>query len=68
MSSSLSRFVTKNDISYAISDLQKTNLVYELPCNKGGRDHLKCSYVGVSETTSSGRLTMHEASGALKTH
>ena len=50
-SSSISSLITKNDQSPPISDLQKTNLVYEFVCNKGWCEHLKCSNVGVTETT-----------------
>ena len=48
--------------------LQKTNLVYEYTCKYGECEHLNSSYIGLTTTTLSRRLTMHLQSGAIKQH
>ena len=58
----------KNDQSPPCDDLQKTNLVYEFTCPEDGCEHLRNSYIGVTQTSLSRRLTMHKASGAPKMH
>ena len=60
--------LTKNDQSPSPSDLQKTNLVYEYTCKIGDCERLQSSYIGVTQTTLSRRLTMHKGSGAIKDH
>ena len=58
----------KNDQSPPLDDLQRTNLVYEFKCKQGDCEHLNISYIGVTRTTLSRRLTMHKSSGAPKDH
>ena len=66
--SSISSIVTKNYQFSPIIDFQKTNLVHKFVCNKGWCERLKYLYVGVTKTTLSTKVTMHQASGAPKTH
>ena len=60
--------LTKNDQSPSPSDLQKSNLFYECICKIGDCESLLSSYIGVTQTTLSGRLTIHKGSGAIKDH
>ena len=49
--------------------LQQTNLIYEYKCTKDECEHLpEVSYVGLTTTTLSRRITMHLGSGAPKSH
>ena len=49
--------------------LQQTNLIYEYKCTKDDCEHLpQVSYVGLTTTTLSRRITMHLGSGAPKSH
>ena len=67
-SSLTTSLVMKNDQSPPTSDLQKTNLVYEYICDIGDCERLQNSYIGVTRTTLSRRLTMHKGNGAPKDH
>ena len=62
--------VSKNNQSPPPSDLQKTNVVYEFKCQTGECEHLNNSYIGVTTTSLSRRLTMHKGpgGGAPKSH
>ena len=49
--------------------LQQTNLIYEYKCIQDECEHLpEVSYVGLTTTTLSRRITMHLGSGAPKSH
>ena len=49
--------------------IQQTNLIYEYKCVQDDCDHLpEASYVGLTTTTLSRRLTMHLSSGGPKNH
>ena len=49
--------------------LQQTNLIYEYKCTQGDCEHLpNASYVGLTTTTLSRRLTMHLQNGGPKKH
>ena len=58
----------KNYQSSSPSELQKTSLIYEYLCKTGDCERLQSSYIGVTQTTLSRRLTMHKGSGAIKDH
>ena len=61
--------VSVNNMSPALSDLKKNNLVYEFNCTVGECEHReKSSYIGETTTSLSRRLTCHLASGAIKQH
>ena len=63
-----SKLIIKNNSSPSIAPLQKTNVVYLFKCNSN-----KNTYIGVTTTTLSRRLTMHLTDNSsiaqhLKTH
>ena len=64
--SSISSLLTKNDQSPRPNDLQKSNLIYEFTCPIGDWERLRNSYVGLTTTSLSRRLTMHKSDGAPK--
>ena len=67
-SAKIPAIVTKNDQSPPVATLQQSDLVYEYTCNRDGCERLPCSYIGVTTTTLSRRLTMHLQHGAIKLH
>ena len=48
--------------------LKRTNVVYEYKCNMGDCEHLPSSYIGMTTTTLSSRLTMHLQKGGPADH
>ena len=61
--------VMKNNQAPSPPELKQTNLVYEYQCKLGECEHLtQNSYVGLTTTSLSRRLTMHVGSGAPKSH
>ena len=48
--------------------LQRSHVVYEYKCNIGECEHLNSSYIGMTATTLSRRLTLHLQSGAPRDH
>lgn len=67
-SHTIASLVSKNNQSPKPSALKQTNVVYEYSCNHGDCELQKHSYIGMTTTTLSRRLTMHLASGGPKTH
>ena len=57
-----------NNQSSKPTTLKHTNLVYEFKCNLGECELLSSSYIGLTTTILSRRLTMHLAGGAIKSH
>ena len=47
---------------------KRTNVVYEYKCNMGDCEHLPSSYIGMTTTTLSRRLTMHLQKGGPADH
>ena len=61
--------IMKNNQAPPTPELQQTNLVYEYQCKLGDCEHLtQNSYVGLTTTSLSRRITMHLRSGAPKSH
>ena len=61
--------VMRNNQAPPSPALQQTNLIYEYKCTKDDCEHLpEVSYVGLTTTTLSRRITMHLGSGAPKSH
>ena len=59
----------RNNQAPAFPLLQQTNLIYEYKCVQDECEHLpEVSYVGLTTTTLSRRITMHLGSGAPKSH
>lgn len=68
-SQTVTSLVMRNNQAPPIPQLQQTNLIYEFKCTQGDCEHLpNASYVGLTTTTLSRRLTMHLQSGAPKDH
>ena len=60
--------VTKNNQFPLTTTLKQTNFIYEYKCNKGDCELLNSSYIGMTTTTLSRRLTMHLSQGGPKNH
>ena len=60
--------VTKNNQSPPLPALKRTNLVCEYTCKDDGCERQHNSYIGMTSTTLSRRLTMHKQSGSIKNH
>ena len=59
----------KNNQSPPLPLMQQTNVVYEYKCNQDDCAHLpQNSYVGLTTTSLSRRITMHLRNGAPKLH
>ena len=59
----------RNNQNTPASKFQQCNLVYEYKCKKDGCEHLpNRSYIGLTTTTLSRRLTMHLGNGGPKKH
>ena len=59
----------KNNQAPSLPEMQQTNLVYEYQCKLGDCEHLtQNSYIGLTTTSLSRRITMHLDSGAPKFH
>ena len=67
-SGTTSSLIMKNYQSSLVDDHQESNLVHEYKCNLGDCEHLNNSYIGVTRTTISRRLTKHKSNGAPKDH
>ena len=67
-SSATASLISKNNQSPPPPSLQRTNLIYEYKCNIDECGRQPSSYVGMTTTTLSRRLTMHLQSGAPKKH
>ena len=66
--STTASLLSKNNQSPPPPSLQRTNLIYEYNCNIDECERQTNSYVGMTTTTLSRRLTMHLQSGAPKKH
>ena len=60
--------VMKNNLSDNTSDMNRTGVVYQYTCPIGDCKLRKISYVGMTTTTLSRRLTSHLQTGSPKTH
>ena len=58
----------KNNQTPKPPPLQQTNLIYEYKCPIGECEHQTSSYIGLTCTTLSRRLTMHLQQGGPKHH
>ena len=67
-STTITNLVLKNNSSPPPPALKQTNLIYEYSCPIGDCELRKHSYIGLTTTTLSRRLTMHLSSGAPKSH
>ncbi|XP_050699344.1 uncharacterized protein LOC126986892 [Eriocheir sinensis] len=63
-----SHLLLKNTPSKEIESLQKSHVIYRFTCNQGNCEVLSSTYVGMTTTRLSRRLTFHLASGAPKKH
>ena len=66
--SRVSALITKNNQSPPLPVLKRTNLVYEYTCKDGGCERQHKSYIGMTSTTLSRRLTMHKQNGSIRNH
>ena len=59
----------KNNLGNKVRELARTNVIYDIRCQKGECDHLpprKSSYSGFTTCTMSRRLTFHLRDGAVQ--
>ena len=57
-----------NPAAAGLPQVKRTNVVYEFKCTDGDCEFRHSSYIGVTTTTLSRRLTMHLGSGGPKAH
>ena len=67
-SSTITSLITKNNQGPPTPTLKKTNVIYQYQCPHGDCEHHPSTYIGLTTTTLSRRLTMHLASGGPKQH
>ena len=67
-SPTVTSLITKNNTAPRPPPLKQTNVIYEYTCNRGECEPRNRSYIGMTTTTLSRRLTMHLVSGGPKTH
>ena len=63
--------VMKNNLGNKVRELAKTNVIYDINCQKGGCEHLprrNSRYSGLTTCTLSRRLTFHLQDGAVQRH
>ena len=60
--------VSRNNQNAKLPPLKQTNVVYRYNCNIGECELQQHSYIGMTTTTLSRRLTMHLASGGPRNH
>ena len=61
-------FILKNSPTSDVPELQRSHLVYEYTCTTGNCAALPSTYIGMTTTKLSRRLTLHLANGAPKKH
>ena len=64
----VSNLVMKNNLAKDHSLLKKTNVVYQYTCPEEGCKLPTVSYIGVTTTSVSRRLTMHARDGSILKH
>ena len=67
-SSRTSNLIMKNSPNCDVDDLRKTNVVYKYKCNQGDCQLLNSTYIGMTRTRLTRRLTCHLTNGAPKRH
>ena len=63
-----SNLILKNNPASQPPELQRSHLVYEYTCKQGNCEALPSSYIGMTTTKLSRRLTLHLNDGAPKKH
>ena len=61
----------KNNLGKKVRELARTNVIYDIDCQKGDYEHLpqrNRSYSGLTTCTMSRRLTFHLQDGAVQRH
>ena len=67
-SNTIKNLVSRKNLTPKQPELKRTNVIYEYKCNVEDCELRSCSYIGMTTTTLSRRLTMHLANGGPKTH
>ena len=62
----ISNLIIKNDQTNSSDKLKSTNVVYKFNISEGSTPQLNHTYIGMTTTTLSRRLTMHLQDGAIK--
>ena len=63
-----SNLIMKNNLTEVRNDISRTGVVYQYTCPIGNCQFRNTSYIGMTTTTLSRRLTNHLQSGTPKTH
>ena len=63
-----SQLLLRNSPQAKTEELQKSHVVYRFTCNKGNCEVLPSTYIGMTTTRLSRRLTFHLTSGAPRKH
>ena len=67
-SNTITSLITKNNQGPPTPNLKKTSVIHQYQCPHGDCEHHPSTYIGLTTTTLSGRLTIHLASGGPKQH
>ena len=65
-SHTIANLISKNNQSCKPNNLKQTNMIYKYACNIGDCDLQNSTYIGMTTTTLSRRITMHLAAGGAK--
>ena len=63
-----SHLLLRNNTAPEAEKTQKSHVVYRFTCNRGNCEVLPSTYIGMTTTTLSRRLTFHLSNGAIKQH
>ena len=63
-----SNLLLRNNTAPEAEKMQKSHVVYQFTCTRGNCEVLPSTYIGMTTTTLSRRLTFHLSSGAIKQH
>ena len=64
----MTSLITKDNQGIPTPNLKKTNVIYQYQCPHGDCEYHPSTYIRLTTTTLSRRLTMHLASGGPKQH
>ena len=67
-SNKITNLIIKNNLTPPTNTLKTTNLIYQFFCHEGDSELHNQTYIGLTTTTLSRRLTMHLSNGGPKQH
>ena len=67
-SNKITNLIIKKNLTPPTNTLKSTNLIYQFSCHEGDCELHNQTYIGLTTTTLSRRLTMHNSNGGPKKH